>query len=238
MHKLIAQIQISRFAAINLFLNENGEEKMKKLLTFLCAAMLVLGLAITSSAAPIFYQAANVYGTGTINYGIGSDINTAPKFSFVGSEGNVTSDFSSFTPGGEYIIDFSLTGLAVDANEDGGWYDLGSYSFTSAPITISSLPPATGNYGQLSWNVNLNSDFLVSYDFGATGSFTNAGVNAYLAGIDLGYSGAANGIMDANIRWNNLRVELNSTAPVPEPATLLLLGSGLAGLAFYRRKRK
>ena len=32
--------------------------------------------------------------------------------------------------------------------------------------------------------------------------------------------------------------EVPPVDPVPEPSTILLLGSGLAGLAFYRRKRK
>jgi len=37
---------------------------------------------------------------------------------------------------------------------------------------------------------------------------------------------------------NDLIEKSFPTDPIPEPATLLLLGSGLAGIGFYRRKRK
>ena len=51
------------------------------------------------------------------------------------------------------------------------------------------------------------------------------------------YIGDCSNCYSDNIGEITLNVE-KGTAPVPEPATFFLLGGGLAGLAFYRRKKK
>ncbi len=206
---------------------------MKKLTAIFCVASLCF--ASTAMAAPIVYQATGVEGTGTVNYGTGSTMMDSPEFTFIATTGVVTENLASFTPG-EYTISFTLDGFWADFNQDGSSdFSLPSYSFSTGPLTIPSVS-LIGTYGALNWSFDPYSGGSVSYDFGTTG-FTNASANGMLATYDFLYSGAVNGVMDANIYWDTLRLELNPTASVPVPATVFLMGIGLLGLAGFNRKR-
>ena len=206
----------------------------KSLITMICGVFLCT--ASSAMATSVYYEATNVEGVAEINYGTSLGINDAPIFSFSALSGDTPQyDFSSFQPG-EYTLSFSLDGFWADVNKK-NIFTLPDYSYTSNSFVLSSLPHLSGTSGQLSWDIDLNCGGSVSYDFGTSGAYTNASVNGMLALYDNHFSGDANGVMDANIGWDTLRVELNNTEPVPEPATMLLFGTGLLGLVGYNRKR-
>jgi len=207
------------------------------------------GLAMAASNAlanPIFFEADNVTGRAEITYGMGNTINDAPVLFFQGIDGYLTSDITSFVAGGDYTVTVTLEGFAADINENGNYdYNLGYQTYTSATYAIPALPigpNSQGTYGPFTWNLDwVQKNGTVSYDFDLIpGPTTNQGVNGQLAGLDNLYGGGANGVMNANVKWDTLRIELNPVPnSVPEPTTMLLFGTGLAGLfGVVRRKRK
>ena len=190
------------------------------------------------SAAPIFFEATDVKATATVNYDYGFFPTGASEFNFDVISGSFSDNLGMFTPG-DYNISFTLEGLWLDIDEDGAvdltQGDLGTDPFygSTGPLSLGSLPPLSGTDGALSWDLDTTANSLwIGFD-GA--EYENFAMNSLLASFDLTFGNGINGVMDANVGWDKLRVELNPVV-VPEPSIWLLLGTGLLGLGWARRK--
>lgn len=111
---------------------------------------------------------------------------------------------------GEFLFNFNFFG-----NDNGGQYTVsisdGTNTATSGPTSIPAAPPAAG---------------LVSIDLGSFAGWGAVNQSA-LTNIEFKFEGNT----ATDISFDNFMFA------TPEPSTLVLLGSALVGLAFYRRRK-
>lgn len=88
---------------------------------------------------------------------------------------------------------------------------------TNSTIKIDASDDET-NYGLINMNLLNSGDYTIRYTW-----------------VNDKYSPSEG--LDANIQIDSVFFDNTETAPVPEPATMFLLGSGLMAFAGYRRKK-
>ena len=204
----------------------------KKFLVSLCTILMFLGMIGVANAITIAgYDFDDNAFADTLISSSGSYTTSGGSLEEVLTDINVNTYAYSWDNGAYVELGFEDNYLVNGTGDDLALFEMGNIEdYFEVSITIGGTTNwyqsfDTG-YDSGMWNIDVA--FIDLDDFGI-------GSGAYLSSIVIGLDDSG---MQPEARPSlSLVGALNSTSSVPEPATLLLLGTGLLGLAGLRRKK-